>query len=91
VTWGGSATRRARGDLLDLWAYLAPKDPAAADRIYDGIEESCRLLRDHPRLGPARPEIARSNVKSRSCSAVTAARLPLWMTGCMTQFQICFG
>ena len=51
-------TRRAREDLLDLWAYPAQKDPATADRIYDRIEDRCRILRDYPRLGPARPEIA---------------------------------
>lgn len=50
-------TLRARGDLLDLWAYWASKDPTAADRIYDRIEDRCRALRDHPRLGVARPEI----------------------------------
>jgi toxin ParE1/3/4 len=51
-------TRHAREDLLDIWTYIAPQNPAAADRVYDRIEESCGLLRDHPQLGPARPEIA---------------------------------
>lgn len=50
-------TPRAREDLLDLWGYLALRDPATADRIYDRIEERCGMLRDHPRLGLARPEI----------------------------------
>jgi toxin ParE1/3/4 len=52
-------TRRAREDLLDIWVNIAPRDQAAADRVYDRIEESCQLLRDHPQLGRARPEIAK--------------------------------
>ena len=51
-------TRRAREDLLDLWVYLYPKNPVAADRLYDRVEECCRALRDFPQLGPARPDIA---------------------------------
>ena len=51
-------TRRAREDLLDIWVYIARQNPAAADQIYDRVEENCLLLRDHPQLGPARPEIA---------------------------------
>jgi toxin ParE1/3/4 len=52
-------TRRAREDLLDLWLYVARRNSeTVADRIYDRIEESCLLLRDHPELGPARSEIA---------------------------------
>ena len=52
-------TRRAREDLLDIWLYVAPRSSeAAADRIYDRIEERCHLLTEHPRIGPARPEIA---------------------------------
>ena len=51
-------TRRARQDLLDIWLYIAPQNPVAADRVFDRTEESCQLLRDHPEFGPARPEIA---------------------------------
>ncbi|MFI5012483.1 MAG: type II toxin-antitoxin system RelE/ParE family toxin [Hyphomicrobiales bacterium] len=51
-------THRAREDFLEIWLYIAPRNPQAADRVYDRIEESCQLLRDHPQLGPARPEIA---------------------------------
>jgi toxin ParE1/3/4 len=51
-------TRRARQDLLDIWLYIAPQNPVAADRVFDRIEESCQLLREHPQLGPVRPEIA---------------------------------
>jgi toxin ParE1/3/4 len=52
-------THRARQDLLDIWIYIAPRNSeAAADAIYDRIEEACRQLRDYPQLGPARLEIA---------------------------------
>jgi toxin ParE1/3/4 len=52
-------TRRARQDLLDIWTYMAPRNSeAAADAIYDRIEEACGRLRDYPQLGPARPDIA---------------------------------
>jgi toxin ParE1/3/4 len=62
-------TARAREDLLDIWLYVAKRNSeAVADRIYDSIEQSCRLLKDHPQLGRARPEIqpeARSIVIER--------------------------
>jgi toxin ParE1/3/4 len=52
-------TRRAREDLLDIWNYIEPRNSeAVADSIYDRIEHACERLRDYPRLGPARPEIA---------------------------------
>ena len=51
-------TWRAREDLLDIWAYVAPRNPHAADRIFDLIEARCEGLRDFPQLGPARPDIA---------------------------------
>ena len=52
-------TRRAREDLLDIWAYIAPRSSqTVADRVYDRIGEACRLLAQHPQLGRARPEIA---------------------------------
>ncbi|MFL9824883.1 type II toxin-antitoxin system RelE/ParE family toxin [Rhodoplanes sp. SY1] len=50
-------THRAREDLLQLWLRIAPHNIDAADRVYDQIERNCGLLRDHPQLGPARPEI----------------------------------
>jgi toxin ParE1/3/4 len=52
-------TRHAREDLLAIWLYIAPRNSeAAADRVYDRIEEACRQLGHFPQLGPARPEIA---------------------------------
>jgi toxin ParE1/3/4 len=60
---------QAREDLLDIWRYIAiHNSEAVADRVYDSIERACALLKDHPRLGRARPEIhadARSLVIER--------------------------
>ena len=36
---------------------IALENPKAADRIVDRIEAACTHLRDHPDLGPARPQI----------------------------------
>ncbi len=62
-------TARAREDLLDIWLYVAARSSeTVADRVYDGIEQTCGLLKDHPHLGRARPEIhedARSLVIDR--------------------------
>ncbi len=49
--------RLAREDLLDIWCNIAARDLSAADRAYDRIEASCTVLADHPRIGPARPDI----------------------------------
>lgn len=51
-------TRQARQDLFSIWSYIAEDSPAAADRLLDAIDEKCALLADHPRLGPARPDLA---------------------------------
>jgi toxin ParE1/3/4 len=62
-------TARAHKDLLDIWLYVAARNSeTVADRVYDGIEQTCGLLREHPHLGRARPEIhvdARSLVIDR--------------------------
>ena len=62
-------TARAREDLLDIWLFVAARNSeTVADRVYDGIEQTCELLREHPQIGRARPEIhgdARSLVIDR--------------------------
>ena len=53
-------TARAREDLLDIWHFVAARNSeTVADRVYDGIEQTCELLREHPQIGRARPEIHR--------------------------------
>ena len=51
-------TARARADLDDIWLNVALDSPRAADRLVDRIVARCQALADHPRLGPARPQIA---------------------------------
>jgi toxin ParE1/3/4 len=62
-------TARAREDLLDIWVHVARHSgESVADRVLDSIEQSSRMLQEHPRLGRARPEIqpeARSIVIER--------------------------
>jgi plasmid stabilization system protein ParE len=68
---------------LDIWSYVAPHaSEAVADRIYDRIEEHCQLLKEHPQIGPARPEIA-ENARERWLSNAGGA-VPLgrrWRSG----------
>ena len=53
-------TRRAEDELRAIWRYIAEENDnePAADRILLAISEKIELLRDHPRLGPRRPDIA---------------------------------
>ncbi len=52
-------TKRAREDLFDIWLYIPPRDSEVfADEIYDRIEARCQALRDYPKIGRTRPEIA---------------------------------
>ena len=53
-------TRRARAeeDLIEIWSYIAEDNPPAADRLLDKIDEACARLAEHPRLGPAREDLA---------------------------------
>ena len=54
-------SNRAREDLLDIWLHITRQNSeTGADQTLDRIEERCRQLKDHPQLGPARPEIAES-------------------------------
>ncbi len=55
--------------MLDIWIHVARHGgESVADRVLDSIEQSCRVLKEHPRLGRSRPEIrpeARSIVIER--------------------------
>jgi toxin ParE1/3/4 len=52
-----SFSQEARRDLLEVWSYIAAANPVAADRIADRIVERCLMLRQHPQMGRARPEV----------------------------------
>ena len=48
---------QARDDLLDMYAFVARTNPAAADRLYDRLREKTTLLATQPRIGQRRPDI----------------------------------
>lgn len=54
LTW----TIQARRDILDIYELIGLEQPAAAERYFDRIEALASLLRDQPRMGVARPDIA---------------------------------
>ena len=54
-----SRTPRTRQDLIDIWTWIAADPPGAVDLLLDLIDEKLQLLAHNPRLGPARPDIAR--------------------------------
>jgi toxin ParE1/3/4 len=49
---------KARADLLEIWLYIAERNPAAADRVLDAIEHVCGLIAAQPLSGRERSEIA---------------------------------
>jgi toxin ParE1/3/4 len=55
-------TRRAEEELRSIWRYIAEDNDnePAADRILLAIGAKIELLRNHPRLGPRRSDIADS-------------------------------
>lgn len=50
-------SKRARRDLLTIWAYIAEDSPNAADKLLDTLNEKCALLGENSELGQARPDI----------------------------------
>jgi toxin ParE1/3/4 len=50
-------TREAREDLLGIYVLIGLKNPTAADRYYDKIEEKALLLSIQPRVGVRREDI----------------------------------
>jgi toxin ParE1/3/4 len=52
-------TPRAAADLEDIAGCIATDSPAAAMRMVDRLEEISILLKDHPRIGTARDDIAK--------------------------------
>jgi len=54
---------RARLDLIEIWRFIADDSEGAADRTLDRFEEVLAMLRDNPKAGRARPELA-SGIRS---------------------------
>jgi toxin ParE1/3/4 len=51
-------TVRARRDLLDIWYEVSEVNPSAADDLYRRLEARVEMLRQFPKAGRARPNIA---------------------------------
>jgi toxin ParE1/3/4 len=49
---------KARADILEIWLYIAERNPAAADRVLDAIEHVLGLIAAQPLIGRERPELA---------------------------------
>ena len=49
-------TARAEEDLIDIWAYVARDNPAAADRLLDLLDEKSQALARTPQIGMARED-----------------------------------
>jgi toxin ParE1/3/4 len=52
-------TEQSRQDALEIWEYIAVKNPAAADNLIDRIEAHLALLAASPAIGRQRDELAR--------------------------------
>jgi toxin ParE1/3/4 len=49
---------QARLDLIEIWGFIADDNEAAADRMLDRFERTLQMLRDRPKVGRERPELA---------------------------------
>ncbi len=56
-------SRKARADLIEIWLYIAERNPNAADRVLDEIERVCRLIATRPKMGRERSEL-KANIRS---------------------------
>ncbi|HWE92814.1 MAG TPA: type II toxin-antitoxin system RelE/ParE family toxin [Tepidisphaeraceae bacterium] len=50
-------TPSSHRDYADIWDYIAPHNPAAADELLRTFDAKLRFLSDFPRAGQARPEL----------------------------------
>jgi len=44
-------------DLTEIWEYIAPDNPDAADRVFEEIREAIRALLPFPQSGHRRPDL----------------------------------
>ena len=49
----------AEQDLVEIWVRIAQDNLPAADQLLDALSAKLRLLADNPRIGRARPDLAR--------------------------------
>lgn len=53
-------TPQAKTDLLELAHYIANDSLDAADRFLELIDDKCKMLAEHPQLGPERESLVPS-------------------------------
>ena len=51
-------TAQAEQDLIEIWTYIARRNPTAADRLLDDLDRKSRALARDPGMGAARDDIA---------------------------------
>jgi toxin ParE1/3/4 len=50
-------TEAAQADIFEIWSYIAPDNPTAADRIESEILDLCQRLAERPDLGHFRRDL----------------------------------
>lgn len=50
-------SKQAREDLLQIYLAIGRDNVAAAERVYDRLEELAAILKEQPRMGPRRKDI----------------------------------
>jgi len=48
----------AKNDAVEIWAYIAEDNPAAADGLLDRFDDMFRTLTEQPHLGKTVPQLA---------------------------------
>lgn len=51
-------TARAAADLLEIWEYIAERNPPAADRMVQRLEGACRKIAELPGTGHRRRDVS---------------------------------
>src|SRR5581483_8759946 len=61
MRWTMSSYRyssEANSDMEQILSHIFERNPAAANRFLDTLEETCELLAEHPEVGSSRPALA---------------------------------
>jgi len=53
-------TRASREDYGEIWAYIALRDSAAADRLLKSLDETLRVIASNPQMGRKVEELAKN-------------------------------
>lgn len=64
-------TARAKKDLLEIGAYIARDNPAAARRWIERLRERARAAAEAPRTGRVVPELGREGVREDAVHVLT--------------------